>query len=260
MEQTERLFYLAHASLPAFRRKIQASRTIIQTGLDKMNSPYISMSFGKDSLVMTHLLLQMIPDAPVLYVNCGEFDEWPDTPRVRDEFLKRFAINFYELRGPSIIEYYRQAGYIYHQDAEETKRARSIQRRYGQSLEKVIIKKARQLNCDGGFIGMRSSESSNRARLFNWRGNLYFAKERRLWTCCPMEKWTGRDIWAYIVKNDLPYNVLYDLHPAGREIARNGAMVGTRSPFRDRMSFLKQIYPDWWNRLVREFPEIAREL
>lgn len=260
MSRAEHVLYLSHASLSVFRRRIQAVQRAILVGLDKMAHSYLSMSFGKDSMVMAHLVLQMAPDIPVLYVNCGEFDEWPDTLRVKQEFLQRFPCDFHELSGPSIIGFYRQAGYAYYQDHEETAEVRAIQRQYGQSLEKAIVAKARELGCDGGFIGMRAEESANRRRLFRWRGGLYFADERQMWACCPLEKWTGRDIWAYIVKNDLPYNELYDLHPAGREVARNGAMIGTRSEVQDRLSFLKRMYPDWWNRFVFEFPEIARQL
>jgi len=256
----ERIFYLAHASLTTFGRKIHLAQSGIEAGLGKMVHPYISMSFGKDSTVMTHLILRISPNLPVIYVNCGEFDEWPDTPRVRDEFTRRFSCNLIEISGPSIIEFYRRVGYAYYQDHEETREARSAQREYGESLTRVILEKARQLGCDGGFVGMRAAESTNRARLFNWRGNLYFTRERQMWTCCPLEKWSARDVWAYIVKYDLPYNELYDLHPAGREIARNGAMMDTRSEVMDRMTFLKRMYPEWWNRFVAQFPEIARQL
>jgi hypothetical protein len=58
----------------------------------------------------------------------------------------------------------------------------------------------------------------------------------------------------------LPYNDLYDRHPRGRELARNGAMIGTRGASFGRLTWLKQMYPDWWSRFTQEFPEIARNL
>jgi 3'-phosphoadenosine 5'-phosphosulfate sulfotransferase (PAPS reductase)/FAD synthetase len=256
----ERAFYLAHASLAAFWRKVHLAQSVIEAGLSKMIHPYISMSFGKDSTVMTHLVLSIIPNIPVIYVNCGEFDEWPDTPRVRDEFLRRFPCDFHETTGPSIIGAYEAVGHVYTQDCEETSAAKRAQREYGKSLEIAIVAKARELGCDGGFLGMRAEESFNRSRLFGMRSNLYHVDERQMWTCCPLERWTGRDVWAYLVFHDLPYNELYDLHPMGREKARNGAMTGTRLSTMGRMSWLKRMYPDWWNRLMQRFPEIAREL
>jgi len=256
MQSSERLLYLAHASLPIFRQRIILANSVIKAGLEKMQRPYISMSFGKDSTVMTHLLLQAIPDAPVIYVNCGEFDEWPDTPRVRDEFLRRFRCNFHEIVAPSIFDFYSAAGYIT-TDYGDDNLARKLENLYDKSLEKAIVKKARELYCDGGFLGMRAAESINRARLFNWKKNPYYAAGRKMWVSCPLEKWTARDIWAYIVKNNLPYNELYDLLPSGRELARNGTMMWMDN---DQASFARRFYPNVWNRFICRFPEIAREL
>jgi phosphoadenosine phosphosulfate reductase len=255
----EKAGYLAHAGLPAFRRRISASLALVEQAGQVMRRPYISMSFGKDSTVMTHLLLTVLPDAPVIYIDCGTFDEWPDTPRVKTEFLARYPCRLIEITGSSIIDYYRQAGIAYTQEAEETPAARRAQRAYGASLGRLIAQEAQRLNCDGGFIGMRR-ESANRQRLFNQCGPLYFAQERQLWTCCPLAAWSARDVWAYIVQHDLPYNELYDIHPRGRELARNGAMLGTRLAGQGRLAWLKQMYPAWWNLFVAEFPEIARQL
>jgi len=260
MQSSERLLYLAHASLPIFRQRIILANSVIKAGLEKMQRPYISMSFGKDSTVMTHLLLQAIPDAPVIYVNCGEFDEWPDTPRVRDEFLRRVHCNFHEIVAPSIFDLYITAGYVLTDYETGSKAARQMWRIYDDSLGKAITTRAKELGCDGGFLGLRAAESINRTRLFNWKENPYYAESRKMWTCCPLEKWTARDVWAYITKNDLPYNDLYDRLPCGREKARNGTMMWMGFIGNDRSSTIKQFYPDIWNRFICQFPEIAREL
>jgi phosphoadenosine phosphosulfate reductase len=254
MRDDEKMLYLLHSRVNSFQSRLSSARTIIKSGLGKMKRPYASMSFGKDSTVMIHLLLSVIPDLKVMYVNCGEWDEWPDTPRVKDEFLSRFPCEFIELHGPSIIEFYRQVG-IYTQDEEATKAERQAQREYGNSLAKILDAEAYTRKFDGTFIGLRKEESDNRRRLFAMRGTVYYAKTRHLWACHPLAYWSARDVWAYIAKYNLPYNELYDLDPQGREIARNGAMIGTRSARYGRMVFLKRIYPDWFNRLVAEFPE-----
>lgn len=208
---------------------------------------------------MAHLLLDNVDrELPLIYVDCGEFDEWPDTPRVRDQFVLKTQCNLIEISGPSILEYYRRAGSAYTQDAEETVEQRRIQRQYAASLEKLIVDYARSKEMTGGYIGMRREESRNRSRLFAMRGPIYYSQGREMWTCCPLANWSGKDIWAYIITHDLAYNELYDLHPLGRERARNGAMIGTRSEKHGRLTFLRQMYPDWWSRFVFEFPDIAR--
>ena len=256
MNDMEARTYALHASLSTFQRKVEQARQIARAGLAKANQFYISLSFGKDSIVMTHLLLQDWPNLPVLYVNCGEWDEWPDTPRVKAAFLQYCPCNFTELSGPSIMVAYAQAGGFYVQDEEQDPTARRAQRDHGHSLVAILLAAAMRLDYDGAFVGLRREESNNRARLFTMRGPLYYATTHRQWVCHPLAFWSARDVWAYIVQYDLPYNELYDLAPEGRERARNGAMMGTRSARYGRLVFLKRMYPDWFNRFAACFPEV----
>lgn len=256
MDRDETMVYSLHAKLDAHRRQMARSLDVMRRGLDAMGKPYISMSFGKDSLVMAHLIWTHHPEIPMLYVNCGEYDEWPDTARVRREFLALFpGCDFTELSGPSVWSFYQRVGF-YVQDEETTPQARQAQREYSDSLGKVLGGEARRRGFDGAFIGLRRDESYNRERLFRMRGNLYYAETRGEWACCPLERWTGRDVWAYIVAHDLPYNELYDLAPEGRELARNGAMFGSRSARYGRLVFIKRMYPDLFNRFAGAYPEV----
>lgn len=254
MNDRERMIYELHAKTRGFKYRVEQARQIAQRGFAAMRYPYASLSFGKDSTAMVHLLLSIEPNLPIMYVNCGEWDEWPDTPRVKREFLARFPCNFVELQGPSIMVAYQIAGF-YVQDEENTSLAIKLQRAYSRSLGELLDMAARWHGFDGSFIGIRKAESNNRQRLFAMRGELYYAKTRKLWACHPLMHWSARDVWAYIVVNELPYNELYDLDPRGREEARNGAMFGTRSSRYGRMAFLHQMYPDWFNRFAAEFPE-----
>jgi len=256
MDEFEQETYLLYSKLNSHKRQIEKALRVVERGLEKMKSPYISMSFGKDSLVLSHLIWSVYPQIPMMYVNCGEFDEWPDTERVKKAFLSLFpGCMFVELSSPSIWQFYKSVGF-YIQDEETTKETRQAQRDYAASLGETLDTESQKRGHDGSFIGLRAEESHNRNRLFVMRGNLYFAKTRGEWACHPLEKWTSKDIWAYIVKNKLPYNELYDLAPEGRELARNGAMFGTRSARYGRLVFFKRVYPDLFNRFAAEFPEV----
>ena len=255
MKTSERAVYTLHSQLREFEYKVGQAIDIARRGFAAMKRPCASLSFGKDSVVMVHLLLSLDSDLPIMYVNCGDFDEFPDTGRVKQEFTTLTGCNLIELSGPSIVEYYRRAG-LYVQDEEDTPEARRAQREYGDSLADILDGEAHRRGFDGAFIGVRREESDNRKRLFAMRGSLYFAKTRQLWACYPLAFWTARDVWAYIVKHGLPYNELYDLAPEGRELARNGAMFGTRSARYGRLRFLQRMYPDWFNRFAGEFPEV----
>ena len=255
MTPEERKLYQLHAYryLP---KRVEEARRIIKQGFERMKNPMISMSFGKDSVVMTHLILNVNPATPVVYERCKDFNEWTDTQRVKDEFLTRFPCEYHEIEGPSLIDTFREAGF-YIQDEAESDRAGQAQKRYSRLKKETLNQFARGNGHDGSFIGMRLDESVKRKALFLKQGPLYFAKARGLWACNPLAYWKAADTWAYIVTNNLPYDELYDKNPIGRENARNGAMCGTRgATFFGRMTQLKQMYPSIFNEFAAEFPEV----
>jgi 3'-phosphoadenosine 5'-phosphosulfate sulfotransferase (PAPS reductase)/FAD synthetase len=248
--------YKMYAKLKCHQHQIDQSMRLIDKALDKISSPYISMSFGKDSTVMAHIILSIYPHIPMLYVDCGEFDEWPDTSRVKTEFMMLFPDStLVELKSISIWHVYQSVGF-YIQDEEVSRETRNAQRAYSVSLGKTLDEEARKRGLNGSFIGMRADESNNRDRLFKMRGDLYFAKTRSMWASNPIAHLSSKDVWAYIAKNNLPYNSLYDMAPEGREMARNGAMFGTRSARYGRLALLKKAYPDLFNRFAAEFPDV----
>lgn len=206
---------------------------------------------------MAHLIRSEFRAVPIVFVDCGLGDEWPDTARVKSQFLKKCPSEVITLRGPSILSAFRESGFFLEEfnDSPEKQRA---ERRYNESLVKTLDAFCHQNRYDGSFVGLRREESRNRDRLFTMRSALYFAKTRQLWICCPLEHWTAQDIWAYIVEQDLPYNELYDLSMFGRERARNGAMFGNIGHRYGRLVALKRNFPEWFNRLARECPEIRR--
>ena len=238
-------------------RRIEEAKTRILAGLKAMKNPTISMSFGKDSTVLSHLLRQT-RTLPLIYVDCGEGDEWPDTARVKTEFLQRCPAPLIVLQGPSILQAFEEGGYFLEESPNTTKK-QNAEKRYNQSLGKIIDNYLHQNGYDGSFMGLRREESHNRNRLFAMRSSLYFAKTRGLWACCPLETWTGKDVWAYIVKYELPYNELYDKAVrGGRERARNGAMSGNVGYRYGRLAELKLTNPRWFNQLCKKYPEIRQ--
>ena len=108
MHITERKHYLLHAKR-YLARKIESAHERIQAGFQAMQNPIISLSFGKDSLVMAHLIRSEFRAVPVVFVDCGLGDEWPDTARVKSQFLKKCPSEVITLRGPSILSAFRES-------------------------------------------------------------------------------------------------------------------------------------------------------
>ena len=157
---------------------------------------------------MAHLILMRCHEVPMVHLSYGD-EEYPDTDRVKSEFLDRFACNYHEIQGGWVLAAYREFGYFLFE--EPSAERDDALRAYKEQTKIAKLKHWTTENgYDGNFIGMRRDESNKRKWLFQKRGALYFAKSRHAYVCCPIEKWSARDVWAYTVAHKLPYNRIYD--------------------------------------------------
>lgn len=259
MKENELEYYKKRARLDEYKDRLESAIRLVVRGKEAMGHPYISCSWGKDSVALTHLVLSIFPKVPVLNVNGGKWYEWPGTPLVRQKFLTKYPCEYHEVQGPSLIDAYRKVGFFV-QDEERTPAQRQASRAYSKAKRACFNDFARTHGFSGSYIGMRADENQKtRGALFRYRGPIYFAKTRGLWACHPLAYWEAKDTWTYIVSHGLPYDDLYDRSP-NRELQRNGAMAGSRSARYGRLHLLARMYPDWFNRLIVEFPEVRNYL
>ena len=171
-----------YVKLPVFRRRINYAQEIIRQGLDAIKKPYLSCSFGKDSVVLLHMVLQRIPEIPVVFINSGYC--FPDTYQVRDAFIGKYRINLVEIQQPhDYLDIINQYGL-------PDDRIRAQQNKVVELLKKDLANQwARENGYDGHFWGLRKDESRGRRVLLNNRGALFFAEAARLWRCAPLANW-----------------------------------------------------------------------
>lgn len=135
--------------------------------------------------------------------------------------------------------------------------------RHGE-IERILIKEPAMymktdLGCDGVFLGLRAEESVGRTANVKRRGMIYRSIETGMLHCIPLAYWSARDVWAYIVSRDLPYNAVYDKPwPGGREAIRVGTWAGSdpETVRLGRWNFVRQHYPQLWQEMRRRFPAI----
>jgi len=253
MNDSERETYRLRAQVDKlYQLRKRKALELLRKFADLVVNPYFSMSWGKDSVVAYCLAREIFPHIRVVYVNCGEFDEWPDTPRVKQILAKRFEIPLVEVQAESVIESFRRVGYWYPPPAKAPEEAES-DRLYSQSFFDAIASVT--ADCDGNIMGLRAEESAGRSALFEFRGPIYYRQYDRKHVCCPVHDWTSEDIWTFHVENDLPYNELYDCPLIERGRLRNGAMFGGTSHNYGTIKVVKMLYPGLFNRFAAEFPE-----
>lgn len=81
-----------HARTSEFQKQIAETHKFIDFVLSHVKNPYVAVSFGKDSVVMLHLVLQHRPYIPVYSFSNKQYD-FPDTHRLRWELQKKWDFN-----------------------------------------------------------------------------------------------------------------------------------------------------------------------
>lgn len=252
MRKDEVDLYRLHSRLPVFRRRLEKTREIIHDSMPQIERPYVSVSFGKDSMVLMHLLIQAVPDIPVVWSDRGEEAELPATYPLVDEVVRRYGINLQIIKpSMTMFEIYCRYGLPEIDDGASRIIVKEI------NLVMAFAEYARQNKNDGYFQGLRASESRGRMMMANSYGPIHHRKKDGMIVCNPLLRWTARDIWAYTVVNGLPYHPEYDNDKfKSREDIRLSNWSGLYMSRKGRMAELKYYYPDLFQRLVAEFPEV----
>jgi len=154
---------------------------------------YVSVSWGKDSVVAAHIALQVVPDARLVWVRSEHF-EMPECEQVRDAFLDRRPAARYEevlvtLRNPKRGE----PGY-------DT-------RHLDPSADHQDVLKE---ELTGRYVsGVRAEESKVRRMSVGHRGLV--TKN----TCRPIGRWDATQVFAYLYREELPVHPVYAMTVGG---------------------------------------------
>jgi len=236
MTPLEKAGFVAHARLPVFRRRVESTRGIIAAGL-ALGPSYVACSWGKDSIVMTHLVQSVDPEVPVVFFADPDQDMIDDYAGVSSGYMERF---------PTVYEELNPGG-----DRVPHKLAASrIWQRYRVA-----------------FVGVREEECNSRRMDLIRHGEIhqYTAGARagsyRVW---PLGKWSWKDVWGYICLHDLPYLPSYDAKMADdKRFSRTCNVMpkfmkdGPKGANMGRINRLRARNPAYYNYLCQNFPEIA---
>lgn len=179
MESIEREAFLAHTKLPIFKRKVDRAKEIIREAL-AIAPAYVAVSWGKDSVVMLHLVQSICSD--ILAISFGHYEREMISNYAETEALYRehFGLNINTI----LID--------------------------GDHVPNKVKSQKLWLQYPVAFVGLRIEESARRKATLLKNGAIYQYKKGD-YRACPVFNWTSQDVWAYIVANDLPYLKAYDL-------------------------------------------------
>lgn len=220
-EKSARLY----ANLNSYKHLVNKTRGFIRWALNRVESPYVACSFGKDSSVMLHLVLQEVTDIPVRFVRWKKESE---------------LLNNYD-----DVIYAWDSAYGINLEQVELSRA---------SLNDKVVDRYKTVGYDSFFIGLRSNESTAR-RITLQRHGMFYNMKSGIVRISPMKDWTTDDVHAYIEENQLPTLASYTSH--GMD-SRTSSRV-PREDFGIRSQSITQLKErdiSAYNQLCEFFPEI----
>jgi len=170
---------------------MSAPAELIAEQLHNAHAPCVTSSFQAECVVLVHMLRQIAPDIPVLFLDTVH--HFPQTLDYRDRIVNEWGLNLVTLRAES------PSPGLWQQDT----RACCDRHKVGPLFSAL----ARH---DVWFTGLRRQQSPTRAALAEVEPfRLPHGAEIR--KISPLAAWTTRDVWAYAKAHDIPLLPLYEL-------------------------------------------------
>jgi len=168
------------------------SKEILKWAISTFPKICIAASFGKDSVVVLHLLKEIKPDIDVIYIDTGY--EFPETIAFVEKLKKEWNLNLKVYRpAMSVEEQEKIYGKLYFRDPDKCCGFRKVEP-MGRALQ----------NYDAWITGLRMDETE-------FRKNIKIVESQNgITKINPIARWCEADVWDYINRNRIPYNPLYD--------------------------------------------------
>lgn len=172
---------------------------VVKWGVEAFGDGLVmSTSFGIQSAVMLHLVTQVYPDIPVIWIDTGYLPE--KTYKFADELTRRLNLNLQVYQSPmSPARMEAIHGRLWAEDDVESLNL------YDQIRKVEPMQRALQeLNAKAWLAGLRADQTSHRKTLD------YVGKQGDLYKILPILDWHSRDVYYYLQAHALPYHPMFD--------------------------------------------------
>ena len=222
MKGLERKKFELHAKQAGYARRVEEAERHIRATFEKYDTPYVSVSGGKDSTVLHHLVTQRCgyDDVDVFHFDQGKLA----VPGAREHVETLIE----EFGGTDCV---RTSKAMYDESMSQEERHSELHAgRHG-----WIRKLTEERDWDVAMLGIRAEESARRRDRYTGSPPTHVMSGRQV-TVAPVHELTTEDVWAYIVENELPYHEQYDKKGKllGSIDARENRLSSFQSPGLDR--------------------------
>jgi phosphoadenosine phosphosulfate reductase len=169
-----------------------AARDVIAHALASAKAPCITSSFQAECVVLTHMLRELRPDLPVLFLDT--FHHFPQTLAYRDELSAKWGLNLINLQAkePTL-------GLWQTESTEACCKRHKVEPLFS-ALE----------GYDTWFTALRRDQSASRANLQEVEP-FRLPSGKSIQRIAPIAAWTARYVWKYAKDHDIPLLPLYEL-------------------------------------------------
>lgn len=241
-----------YARTKQHQRRVHESLGIIKEATEKDVKWCVSWSGGKDSTAMVHLVKRIDESIPIII----QFDDcdWPEKEPYVERISRAFGWPLFECK-PNFSVWEAALQY---KVGEENLCATTHSLTRTAFLEPLEQLK-RKLGCNGTMLGLRMKESKHRRLNAISRGSIYELVSG-MWRCCPLQTWSARDCFAYLVSQDVEINPCYlnNQFESPEEIRLAWALPTPTSLRYGGMQHMRKYYPRHWERLCESKPELRR--
>jgi phosphoadenosine phosphosulfate reductase len=171
---------------------IEHARDVIREALKHATLPCITSSFQAECVVMTHMIRDVRPDIPVLFLDT--FHHFAQTLAYRDELTTKWGLTLINLQAKA-----PQVGLWQIESTEACCKRHKVEPLFA-ALE----------GYDTWFTALRRDQSPSRANIKESEP-FKLSSGKTITRVAPIAAWTARDVWAYAKQHQIPLLPLYEL-------------------------------------------------
>jgi phosphoadenosine phosphosulfate reductase len=175
---------------------MQTELAIIERALANQPACF-TCSFQAEDVALLHLLRQVEPNIPVLFLDTGY--HFPSVIEYRDRLAAAWNLNLVNLASSlTVAQQESQFGILYQSEPSRCCNIRKVE-----PLFSALS------NYETWFTGLRREQSPTRANLQPEELST-LPSGKPIHKISPLALWTWNEVWAYLRVNEIPHAPLYD--------------------------------------------------
>ena len=154
----------------------------------------LTTSFGVQAAVMLHLVNDVVPGIPVVFIDTGF--HFQETYRFADDLASRLKLNL-RVYQPALSPawFHARNPDLHESDPDAYDRARKVE-----PMDRALA----ELDPAATFAGLRRGQTQNRQGM----QHVIFQNGRH--KVLPILRWSGKDVFQYLKAHDLPFHPLHE--------------------------------------------------